>query len=1195
MAKKVIQTQHAPITKGYGDAQLATADDVEVLVDGASQTVEKVEAAQGMIYLDQAVDEGSDVEVRYHYTPNPTLEFAEFNNSGFTFNQYGNTTLESKFPFNSVFSPSLGALQPLRTGHTYTAFQRGYTSTFNDPTTLLFNEPPHAAGIPPLQRETDPQFVFFEGDAIPSGGWEVEGDGPSVAEFEENLFVINDTSTSVNVVDSTPLFYRRDLDFTYPHVTTLNFRLKVFSYSKEGDFTGIAAGYSSEDRLYSLGFLEKNGFTFAGFLGASGDESDWKSYHGLPATLIPRTVNGSAQNDRLVFSTETPLTSGDEVLVSGDVYEVSTVSVSDEGDYEVITTSEIASSGVVQVFPEMEFTQLSSYRMFKDEAGVTKAYSGGSVAPFAIIEDHDLPYEEELFELLETNEIFFGSVSRKAKSRAGWDFVRYSVLPLLPVERAPRVYVELPLTDKPEAHPTQPWTLLDDQGYSALLEDEYLLLEQAGRAQSGSYTYGRIEPFLTSQNRVELEARLRVDAYAEGMPSHITIADEQKEMTLGLFAEDVFTTPTDSATYKVSSGMAPEPVAPSLLTKGSLSPGGINPTAPVDYRDSYPGVRSFSAEGWTEDLEDITSSFVDHYHHMEKSSGTTGKVTKEVDFPENPVKNHLFSVRIRLNEWETSGVGRVSPRIGVDDGNSRIYFSFMVDSGTHKIAMVDGSGTILTDGLGDPLGFEYDWADKAFHTYKVVRSDDTISVFIDGVFQASFIEGQLPTSTRTESSELSLNFDSESVDLDLDYWFHHFTEYGTRRVGLYNGKGDLYDPTSYEFVEAEWLGTFLDVRVSRNPAGKTEVFLNGNSTPSFSKQYSELPQRQTRPELNTSLGYVQFGNADPQSHAESIWDFVRFSIHNVREHAHTLPHSIFNVAHPLTSPEPVYDETPEERLLETNTKEGIYLSPKGLKARKVLSVESEDKATSYTFSFNKDTNEITLDTSLEERRTPVWVRFLSSKPHGAKYLSAQTPVNQLNEGTPPFEKSLATELDTVEEFVSQFNEPDDVFNDDVDFTLTDGRLRIEYRVDDSMIYECLDLDSVDIDGESGLLHPMCDELGLTDITLDGYTDAYQIPEQAPNGFGQFEEEFQLDQMASLLDGDHVMEPRSESEVTGEFSDLREETYDGAVDEALDGTLTFIDGLLLDSTDALLDDVDDEMDDYNESGVVFDYTSPVNYP
>lgn len=1250
MTVTVIKTKHKPLTKGWDTAELAGPQDVEVLVDGQAVPVQEVDPLRGRITLEDPLPKGAGlgVEVKYFYLGGPlTFDYA-FHKEGWGLNQFAAhpdqfwETPHTKMP---MVPSAVRRRQPALLGKTYTAFQRAYTASLNDPTTLLFNEVPSVYGG--MRRKLNPFSLLWEGDKTPpepewrqSGGG--GGGGGQHPSFEEGLFIIEDDSTSDDVVSSEPYFYGATADFTYAYSLTLNFRMKIFGFQPDGDFTGIAAGYAGDKRLAFLGFLVKDDFHFAGFLGLGGDETCWQSYHGIPAVL---EADGLGRT--LSFQNPVPVVAGQRIMVgaSGEIRIVEAVL-----GHTVLVDQpfqELLPGQGTEVFVSLDYGELTSYRIYRDaETGLTKAFASGTTAPFAVLRDQDRPQSPEIYELLRANEVFFGSLSRRATNKTGWAFYRLGIMPQNPTQQQMEVAVETPFTVLPqdEGDPRQAWTLTDNQGY-ALLEPSSgkTVIQQAGSDTRGSFAYHRLEPFLTDQTSIVLEAGWRVYHSEAPMPWHLTVSDGRKEVTLCLFTSPdegptwvpIFDPPTLTGTSGgatlITGGHVPGDSGLPLITTGHLGGGpppeeeessgslpltvgkgaGVLSTkgqwpgdtgVPIttkgqveDFQDfaaglrgdgfrmNFPGVRSFEEEGWAQDFDaNIDIDFRDHALILKKTAPNPGggdKATKTIPFPSGnvPVSNYVTSFRLRVHEAETDALV-----FQVDDGENDIRIAFSRTTGGEAcLRFIDeAQNDYVRDGTtGHILEVLWPWDGGTYHAYRVRRHNTLLSIFIDGAFQAWFDLKHFPQSQRVNSALTGLLLGAGAVHLELDFWFLHANEYGKRWVGLYKGGGHLYDPGSYDFIEHDWLNTDFDVRISRDPAGKTVIQFGDKS---FERQYHELPDTLPRPLVNTSLGYVCFGAMQPGTHAYVRCHHLNYVIRNKPAKRRTLTQSVFNRAWPVASPEYVYDEDPET--FEVPVREGnkVYLSSLGIRARRIIAVQTKE-GDSPDFTFDPKANEIALENvPLEDGPEVVFVTLLHGRPYGKRYLKNQeVPVTRLNEGTPTFWASQRKQLQIDKRLLT---------DPDVDWpgaiTLEDGQYKVTYVTGPDNFYESLNIDTELLAGqqEQNLLFPACDTGGWIQLDMWGtpgeLQDIYEMPvarDICPRPLPLF----LLNEESSLLDSEEAGLAKSSTpqcDVQFDVVMSLDETLGTTPQETfVEGQIVFYEGLLLDVSDKSLDDPEDLMD------------------
>lgn len=1099
----VILTDNAPITKGYGDAQLAEPEDVEVLVNGTEVPILAMDPIVGVIVLDEILDPDSDVQVSYYYTQNPTLEITSLNSTSFRLNQWKARSL-MPFTYNTVLGP-YNRPQPRQYEYRYRAFDYPYTSVLNDPTSLSLNEPKHQITIPRFKRENHPFSLFFEGDDDPE---DFEHVGPPLGpvQIEDDLYIIDDVTSSQTVVDGQPSFFQRALDLSFSHIAVLNWRMRVLEWEKSGIFSGIAAGYSDVSQMYFVGFLEIGDFKTIGIL-AEENEEEWESYLGLEAE-----VTGPSE---LTFGLQPPLPIGTEAFVAGSVYEV--VNLEEDNGSWLVTLDDVLpmASGSVQAFPEMDWTVLTTYRLFKNQDDVLQVVVGGSVLPHIQVDAQTTGISPDIFAVLDTNSLFFGSFDQKTTSRSGWDFYRFSMQPVTRLDQDQVVIVNSTFEELPDEDEVYPWYLSDNQGYSAIFDDEYLLTQSAGQhaAGGGGIAYTRVEPFLTSKAIVDLSARLRVQSYATGIPAFFTIADDKKEVTLGLFDDAALF--TDDGANLITKGFWSGSDAASLLSQGHIS--GLSLVPEDQYVALFSGTRPFDDVGWDSDITSF--SFFDSYMRITHDGADTQRAIFE-DSDVSSFGNHVLNCRFRVRSFTPLMDGRVPMFWGTDDADAQVYLMPFEDPGTGDkyIVFCDEDGTIILDG-GNPVGFAFDWDDDQYHAIKATRFGANVTVFIDGVYQTTVATSLLPSSTAIDD-EVRTRFAllEEELDVDLDYLFAHSAPVTQRRVGVHRG-GSLLDTTNYDFVPVEWLGTFMEVRVRRDPTSRTSIFVNDPDTPVLEYQYSELPNRGDagpRFNTNTELGYVQFGTVDPNALSEVLWDYMRYKVINRRLNQKANNNAILNRHNVMSSPEPIIDEDPETVLIEADGTHFIHLAKVGMYARTVLGVFSEDGMTTYPFTYDFDSNTIVLTgAGLPTGDETVKVVFYHRSPFTESYLENNWAFTRLNVDTPPVPLRQQVDLQAVplvgpagdaealmtkgfwgnsdpSSLVTQGN-----VNLQEEGTATDGPLTIRFEKNSQAFYECLKMLEWHDEGAPDVIAPACDENGLKVLDFEGPfgEDHYQIPPQ----------------------------------------------------------------------------------------------------
>lgn len=1140
----VIFTEFGPLTRGYGDAALARVQDVTVVVNGSEVTPVAIDAVAGIIILGDVLDSSDEVLLDYYYTPNPTLAFAGLNNSNYLLNQVEGSDVHP-FRFKTVLGVDASLAQPEIVEHRWTALDYEYTSGLNDATSLVLNEPTHRQSLSPFQRDLRPSSVFFEGDDHPEG---FTFTGPTLGTpvfTSDNLYVIEDASTGVDNSQGLASLFRQKIDLTYFYQSLLSWRMRVDTYTLDGVFTGLCAGYADDDKAYLAGYLELSGnFKTIGVLTDEGDETLVESWQGVLGTV----EDDSGSFTKLRTASEPPFIVGQRIWSEGAIYTV--LDIDDEGVDGYLSTfsSAFPALGEVEYFVETDWTQLSSYRasVLTDEP--FQVFVAGSPAPVASAEKDALAVAPEIFALLKNNTLFFGSCSRRGESLSAWDFVRYAITPTQGSESASTVSVDTEMEVLPEAA-SPPWYVVQNQGYARTLPGNLVLQQSAGQPLTGlGYSWGRIEPFLTSNVLRELRFKVRVSSWASGMAQTLTIADDKRQATLSLFdtrAADQFA--SSAALARLGSGIWPAVNPVSLSTRGFLD--GYNVPGVDAFLYAYGGVTSPSDAGFTSTLDETELAYEDHQLLLTHDGVAASAFVSESG--EGSYTNWISSARVELRDWTLDANNVVPFYFGVDDGD-RVYYLAPYEDGTRQLILVDSTGAPVLDG-GSPVGVTYDWAVEGFQALKMARYEDNLTVFVDGVY-VGVIDALLAPSSGVSDVTSRFGVLSGQVTLSLDYYFAHQAGHENRRIGLYTGSGSVLDASQYTSAPGEFFGTFLDVRVRIDPTTTVEVFLNGSTTSVISVPYDDLPLREERDNIETDFGFVQFGTLDPAAYTESHWDWVRYDLVNQREDQRTLRGSVIHRVNTLTSPEPVIDEGPEIVTLLPYTLDQVRLGRVGMFADRVLSVTSADGLTALGYSFDRETNTITLDSPLASLETEVVVTFFSSTSYTMSYLKNNEAAIQLGETTPPFALTHQAEVTAEVEFNSQLNDLNDRLNNDSDFVFNDTGQTVVFRRNRDAFLSCLDLCSETSQGVSGLVSSVCDSGGWTALGFeDPYEDEYVFPDQNDENPLHRGKILQLNNVDTPLNQQISRLICPPSSVTLVCEIVEEDTYDGASDEVLTGS------------------------------------------
>jgi len=258
-----------------------TPSDVTVKVNGIPVGVEEVSGLLGQVVLLSAPLPADTVRVSYRWLAHPHVELRGLNRRAFTLNRgrpprrslgsYRTYNYKAVLtnPKNYQASSLLAKqAQPRQRQLGYRAYERAYSVALNDPNLLVLNTPRNRIAYPPLQRTLSESFIRYEALTLPENDpdnpWERIGTGVTSIAFGSLL--VMDTTTGDFPVGQ-PLFWRRQLDLSFPHVMALSWRGYVADApSLEGVWTGVSAGWSDGSRLTLIGFLDDGGVKKMGFL-----------------------------------------------------------------------------------------------------------------------------------------------------------------------------------------------------------------------------------------------------------------------------------------------------------------------------------------------------------------------------------------------------------------------------------------------------------------------------------------------------------------------------------------------------------------------------------------------------------------------------------------------------------------------------------------------------------------------------------------------------------------------------------------------------------------------------------------------------------------------------------------------------------------------------------------------------------------
>jgi hypothetical protein len=1012
--------------------------DVTVTVNGTPVVPESVIGLLGQVVLPSAPVHGDDVQVGYAWVPNPTLEFRRLNSKEFRLNCWNRDQgVESahRYRFNSTliqpgeFNPlDLRALlaQPLAREMHYRGLERGYTAALNDPNLLLLNTPSHHIAYPPMQRALTNLFVPYEALTLPEADatypWERVGTG--TATVSAGVLTIVDDSSGIFPTGK-PIFWRRDLDLTFPAVFATSWRMTLTAPSApDGVFTGVAAGFSDDEKACIIGYILDGTTRKLGILIDPANPSDIASWSGSTTT------------------------SGAPI--------------------------------------EIDWSVIHSYRILRDRDGTVRVYLDGSIVESLRLSRDALPPLESLEEPFDAIQgVFFGALSRPAKSTSTWDFVRYLVLPTNPQQSAPSIFVSYEATQVPERS-TDPWTPIGAHGSETITGADFLLLDStsatdadAGLVNGDFRGFIRLEPLLSAASDDVLDVNLQVRTITSGIDPNAVMAamdDGTRLIQLSLFA--------DTASPKFSYGgrvLPPDFTPYAWQTLGTATAAMVGPKLRITDTTTTGGrvyfIDDTAAPGASDRVIGGTTDYI--FEFRCKVISHTAETGPDPKFAGVLAQAYDGSRLVGLMFVEVAGVRQLALH---SDGVVKAVLSYVWDNQEHTYRVSKStSGNLVSvfvdsvfigslayssfdaPAIADPVGvFSFgsatpsstgavsvvDWSYA--NVWRVLASVRRYAGIWKGYDPDSLTGYHLPLKVTGRNANivgnavgcLGAQFISNGVVTGDKLIIDSGANKGVYEVAavtsqttltLTNSPPQLPALEDFRIVkETDW-STYHRYRISRTPNGAVSVFLDSATLPMIEVGYNDLDLPSSSVGIVRKLGAgipaIAFGAFDPTNLSQTSWDYVRYGITRSPTEMRIVPHhELINQWNVIASPEHLFTDTPHDHTGYMSCSTGIppsgtpdFLKDSGLVAFTIL---------------GDDTPLVPQTQSLEVRRpTPVAVP------------------------------------------VSALNRPEDVLNTDPDFVLNDTRRRVELIMPEDVLYNCLEIIEQDT-GDPHLVTSLDDDGGL---------------------------------------------------------------------------------------------------------------------
>ncbi len=1132
-----ILTKRGPLVKDWGDPTPATKQDVIVRINGTPVEVASVNPYTGAIFpvvpIPLTTPGTNTIDVDYKWFPSPAMAMTGLNTLGLILNKwdlprghhepsesplpaesYG-VADTARFPMGIVLAP-LERPQPILIGHRYMGFEQAYTAAINSPTTLLLNQNPHRASIPGLEEECAGATATFDGTTAPPSAtipWALDG-------TDTGAVVGDGTYRLVDASDGTAAVYYRNEDLACPSTVNQIGRFRVTNYVTDGVFTGVAFGFHDNFRLYMAGALVVNGVKHVGLLTDAFNPHLVASWELGPSAEI--TITSATTFTIAVTDLPASVVSGSRFQIltgsQAGVYTIAACGIDDLGEGTVVVTIDdddpfpanpalYGNDTATAVFETLWDEVLGSYRLIVDtESRLAQLYIGGTLTGRAITLTNPTAIPADTSLLIPTgNEgrMFFGSLSRIATNNTIWSLHRYDIMPEQATVHVSGLVVAAEMSVLPQADPNHEWFITNTFG-SAVIDASTtkMLLKSTSHDPDGvldfTYGYARIEPYITRQIFTDVDATFKVESGILGAGDAIVrLRDDLREVKLATL----------------------------LYTEGGTPYRRLVSLAAV----SFAGLQVPTEVGWAQATTPtfaLTAAVRENTLTLTQASGQAGLYSDVLATSTVDSGNRILDARFRVLSYTANGSNFVGPAFSAIIGiATRRQVVATLKSGPPRIALLDSA-------FVEVAAFAFDWDDGEFHDFRVIGDvlGNVVTVVADDTVLGTHALASFGVSGTVREGSFGAIF--ANVVSVAEWKSFNVSSVPTaavkRTLGVYkSGDPDVIDSwaiprtdgttalnsTSVAVVqEMDWR-SYVAVRLHLDPTWGVSVYRPDLAAPPyFTGDFATQTTDPTAAWINVEypllpahgdlFGSVYFGALDPRSITQQRWDEVRYRLYTTPDEtliAHH--HMVLNQYNVITSGELLRDTTPEVVTVDSLTSTLVSVRSAHMTADRVFVVMVDDVVLATTaWSFDVETQTITLTTPLATDSYPVTITFAPGKPVTNTYLCAQPiegSVTLLNEGTPPIPMSQVA--DTVREIVAgtQVEDPSDPTDPDVIENAPYDT--VAFEVSAGALYEALEFCTVDDGGEEGMLSIATDgpapEQGWIGMELSGhaYWDSFSVP------------------------------------------------------------------------------------------------------
>lgn len=850
----IVNTSRGPIVKPGTRTPADAAADVTVRVNAAvlpDVAIVSVNGLAGAVEIDFSYwSPGDTIDITYTWAPDPVYEMVlpdpdDPATLSFRLNEW-HSSQNGRYLMSSTLA-GYEAPEPEQVEWHYKAFERAYTASLNDPTSLLLNAPFHATTYPPFSRTSQVENVVYNANELPQNTvgspWEQIGSGGTVAVSAGSLY-LDDTSATGLGGEGDGLYFYRHLDQSFPNVFSMAARIQVQSVTQlHGVFTGVAFLVANDLKAIVVGLLDDGGTRKVGVLKAPGDEeliSSWEAvdadWTGEQTFRFRRLEDGSV-----------------EFFLGGSA----TPSVS------------LALSSL----PDLA--------------------------------DLDIETPDRLMG------VYWGSISRRAAASVRWEFLTYYFQPTQFTQSAQQIFSLFEGDELPQDAAVDPWLLVGSHGHERLVtigtsiealtvhdvsaSNDAALVAASNLAGGEFRTYFHDEPIYEQLAWLVVDWRTRLDHATEEVTGVGWIADDgTRQIKVSFLLNESFR----SLSYNGQTLPEDDPEADTVQAPGWMySEVGAVSKEVVGRRlnISFAASETFSYDAkWTG--AGATPGVYNSGPYITAGNDWQTECRLQVNsFVQSVNGDGPFQVYVNEAEDPTARNVILALRTNPGTGAEEVLLRTFNGGGFTDIALSSFA-------WGDGLPHDYR---VVRNTSDANPANHTILLFVDGDLLLTTAYTSYDLSDNSTGVLNHLTFSQHETPVAVDFELEYLNLYNfdsdataTMWVGLELRQtlptpfyGFQTQTTAFEKVAVDWT-QFHDYRLIKDPSGCITLSIDGVVSLEVEYKNAFIPISPGLTDQTKATKFVSWGSFNSNGLSRSVWDHLRYRIFDGSEGI-IAPHHMF--------------------------------------------------------------------------------------------------------------------------------------------------------------------------------------------------------------------------------------------------------------------------------------------------------------